>query len=106
MTPMTKRVLVQQRVTGQDEYGAPVDAWENLIPLSDGKVWASVNDVSAREYIAAAATQNEVTTKIHIRRMTGILPSMRVVDGLDIYSIEGILRQSDTSMLLMCSRSA
>lgn len=51
---------------------------------------ASIEPVSAREFIASAATQARVSTRIEIPYIDGVLPTMRVVDDRGvIYSIEG-----------------
>jgi SPP1 family predicted phage head-tail adaptor len=56
-----------------------------------GKVPASVEPFSAREFIAAAATQNEVTARIGIRKRAGVDPTMRIIHRGKIYNIEGVL---------------
>lgn len=57
--------------------------WRTSIP-------ASIEPVSAREFIASAAAQGRVTTRIEIPYTPGVLATMRVVDDRGvIYSIEG-----------------
>lgn len=57
--------------------------WRASIP-------ASIEPVSAREFIASSATQARVSTRIEIPYIDGVLPSMRVVDDRGVvYSIEG-----------------
>lgn len=94
------RVIIQTPATGQDAYGAPLEGWTDFAV----SVPANITDVSGREYLAAAATQNAVQSKINIRALPGILPAMRVVHGADQYNIEAVLTQRDGSLLLMCSR--
>jgi SPP1 family predicted phage head-tail adaptor len=55
------------------------------------KVPASVEPLSAREFIAAAATHNEVTARIGIRKRAGVDPTMRIIHRGKIYNIEGVL---------------
>ena len=96
---LDRRVTIQSPATGTDEYGAPtVGSWTTL-----AEVWASVRDVSGREYLAAAAVQNATVTKIYIRYMDGIKPAMRVLSDGKIYNIEAVLGQDKRTLLLMCS---
>ena len=98
---LNKRVLIQSPATGQDATGEPTTGWTDV-----ATVWASIVDVSGREYVAAGGTQNSAQTKITIRYRAGIVPSMRVVHGSDAYNVEAVLGQDRRGLLLMCSRSA
>lgn len=101
---LDKRVTIQSPATGQDAYGEPLNTWTNFVADGDGKVWASIVDLSGREYVVAAAVQNLVLTKITIRYLAGVAAKMRVVHGARIYNIEEVLGQDKQSLLLMCSR--
>lgn len=102
---LNQRVTIQAPPTGQDENGEPLTTWTDFVAdTPDHKVWASITDISGREFVAAEAGQNKVQTKIGIRYRAGILPSMRVVHGTDTYNIEAVLGQDNRSLLLMCSR--
>lgn len=94
------RVTVQEPDLGQAENGEPATGWTDVATL-----WASVTDVSGREYIAAGGLQNSAKTKILIRYRAGIMPSMRVLHGIDIFTIEAVLGQDKESLILMCTRS-
>ena len=96
---LSTKVTIQQSVTGQDESGQPINKWVDV-----ATVCANVTDISGREFIASAALQNTVQTKITIRYQAGIVPAMRVVHQASIYNIEAVLGQDKTSLLLMCSR--
>jgi SPP1 family predicted phage head-tail adaptor len=52
---------------------------------------AEIMPMSGREFVAASAIQAGVNTKITIRYMEGIKPSMRVVNGSEIYDIKAVL---------------
>lgn len=97
---LNKRVTIQLNTPTQDSGGGMVDSWGDF-----ATVWAEVKDLSGREFIAAAATNNAVQTKITIRYLAGVLPSMRVVNGSDTYKIESVIGQDGRSLLLMCSRT-
>ena len=96
---LNQRVLIQAPPTGQDPTGEPLTTWTDFCT-----VWASITDISGREFVAAEAGQNQVQTKIGIRYRSGIVPSMRVVHGSDTWNIEAVLGQDRRSLLLMCSR--
>jgi SPP1 family predicted phage head-tail adaptor len=102
---LNKRVLIQAS-TGQDELGQPGTDWANVVPDGDGKVWAGITDISARDYVIAGGEKSIVTTKIQIRYRTGIAGGMRVLYGADIYQVEGVLGQDGRTLILMCSRGA
>ena len=96
---LNRRCTLQQPGTTTDELGQPIPGWTDV-----ATVWASVVDVSGREYVAAGGLQNSAQTKITIRYRSGIVPSMRVVHGSDAYNVEAVLGQDKRSLLLMCSR--
>ena len=93
------RITLQVRSTGQGPDGAPLDSWTDV-----ATVWASVTDLSGKEYIAAGEIRNAVQTKILIRYMAGIVPTMRVLHGASVYNVEAVLGQDHLSLMLMCSR--
>ncbi len=96
---LDRRVTVQQHATTQDAYGQPTSDWTDV-----ATVWAAIWDMSGREYIAAAATQAAVQTKIIMRYRPGIIAAMRVVHGADVYNIDAVLVQGKVSLTLMCTR--
>lgn len=79
-------VEIQQKITPRDpvtgDFLAP--AWVEF-----AKVWAAVEDLSARDMIAAKAGQSQVTGRMVIRYRIGVLPTMRVIHRGETYSIEG-----------------
>ncbi len=101
---LDKRVTIQAPATGQDAYGQPLTGWTNVVTDGDGKVWASIADLTGREYLAAAAVQASAQSKITIRYRAGIVAAMRILYGADIYNIEAVLGQDKRQLLLMCSR--
>ena len=98
---LNRRCTLQQPGTTTDELGQPIPGWTDV-----ATVWASIVDVSGREYVAAGGLQNAAQTKITIRYRSGIVPSMRVVHGATIYGIEAVLEQGRDALLLMCVRLA
>ncbi len=70
----------QDPVTGEMITGW-VTTWE--------KVPASIEPLSVKDFIAAQATQSQLSARIVIRYRDGVLPSMRILHRDNIYNIEG-----------------
>lgn len=71
----------QDPVTGEIEQG-----W-----LDVATVWASIEHLSAREFIAAQGVQSEISARITMRHRDGIDATMRALHGGDVYNIHGVL---------------
>lgn len=75
-------------------------------------VWASIEPVIGREYLAAQQVQSKVDTKIRTRYLTGycdaITAKMRVMFGSVIYNIEAAVNVDtrNEEWLLYCSTGA
>lgn len=80
------RVLIQQQVTTRDSDGIEQTAWVDV-----ATVWASVEPLSAREFIQSGQTQAAVTARITMRYREGMLPTMRLVHRGEIFNIAGLL---------------
>lgn len=80
------RVLIQQQVTTRDEDGVQTTSWVDV-----ATVWASVEPLSAREFIQSGQTQAAVTARITIRYRAGLLPTMRLVHRGQVFNIAGLL---------------
>ncbi|PRC93084.1 phage head closure protein [Solimicrobium silvestre] len=96
---LNRRITIQAASTKQDALGQPIDGWSEV-----ATVWAGITDINGREFIAAAAVQNTVQTKIIIRYRAGITPAMRVLHKDSIYNIEAVLGQDNVWLNLMCSK--
>lgn len=81
-------VSLQSRQTGRDpDTGAVLEqGWVEV-----AKLRASIESLSAREFIAAAANQSKVTARIVTRRDKRVTAAMRFVYDGCIYNIEGVL---------------
>ncbi|HHA2913483.1 TPA: phage head closure protein [Stenotrophomonas maltophilia] len=80
------RVLIQQQVTTRDGDGVEQTAWVDV-----ATVWASVEPLSAREFIQSGQTQSAVTARITMRYRDGLSPSMRLAHRGEIFNIAGLL---------------
>lgn len=96
---LRESILIESQSSTQDAYGGSVTTW-----VTFATVWAGKQDLTGREFLAAAATQNSVLTKFTIRLRAGVLPSMRITHGADVYNIEAVLADGRDALLLMCSK--
>lgn len=72
--PLNKRVWIQRPIDGQKSPGgAPVTTFTDWI-----EVWAAVEPLVGREFIAAQSVNADVNVRIRIRRRAGIDSTMRV----------------------------
>lgn len=91
------RITIETLVPVQNTTtGAVVDTWTTF-----ATVWASIEPLSVREFIAAQATQSKVSARITLRHLAGVLPSMRVVHGSTVYNIEGVLPDKKSGKEMM-----
>lgn len=84
------RLILQEQGQTQDpNTGQLVVEWREV-----AKLWASVEPLSAREFIAAKTNQSQISARVVIRATEGINASQRLVDTRTgaIYNIEGVLR--------------
>lgn len=80
------RITFQSPGTTQDPVtGEMVQGWATVWD----KVPASVEPLSVKDFIAAQATQSQLSACIKIRYRAGVLPSMRILHRGQIYNIEG-----------------
>lgn len=83
------RVLIQQQVTTRDSDGVEQTAWVDV-----ATVWASVEPLSARDFIQSGQGQSNVTKRVTMRARA-LKPTMRLVHqtrfGTEIYNIAGVL---------------
>ena len=93
------RVTIEQKTTGADAWGQPLETWET-VAIVPAEVWP----LSGREYIAAQAEQAGVTTKITIRYQAGIEPAMRITHDGRTYNIKAVLPDPTARrhLTLMC----
>jgi len=92
------RVTLQAPGLTQDPVsGEMVPGWADW-PVAGAKHWASIEPLSARDFIAAQANQSEITARIVIRYREGILPTMRILHRGKVYAIQGVLPDADSGL--------
>lgn len=85
------RVTLQEPIRKQDpSTGEVTTEWGDV-----AKLWASVEPLSAREFIAAQAGQSQVSARIVIRYRAGVNATQRILFRGEVYGIHGVL--SDVS---------
>mgnify|MGYP005862916515 CR=1 FL=1 len=81
------RVVLQQLVAGEDDYGQPTDTWQNM-----ATVWAKIEDLAGREYFRAQQVPTaQISTRITIRYRSDVKPEMRIVWGDRTFNIAAVL---------------
>ncbi|MGP4843313.1 phage head closure protein [Marinobacter sp. 1Y8] len=88
------RVEIQKPVTAQNpNTGSMVVTWQEV-----AQVWASVEPLSAREFISAQAGQSEINARIVIRYRPGITAAMRIIHREQVFNIEGVLPDAGSGL--------
>lgn len=101
---LDQRVTLQELQGGVDELGQPLpDTWADVATL-----WAAVEPLQGREYIAAGAMVSAVETRIRLRYRQGVTSAMRVVHGATVYGIQSVIhiRSNRRELQLMCKALA
>ena len=93
------RITIQQVSETQDTDGSVIEVWSAY-----AVVQASLEPVSGREYLAAQSTQADVTHRINLRYLAGIVPKMRVNYDSRIFDILSVINvgERNRELQLMC----
>lgn len=90
------RLVIQNPVYTQDQNtGAMTPSWVNV-----ATVWASIDPLSAREFVASESETSKVTARITIKYRPGINADMRLYHASKdkYYNIEGELADKDSGL--------
>jgi SPP1 family predicted phage head-tail adaptor len=95
-------IAIERVAETQDADGSVIEAWSTY-----ATVHGSIEPISGREYFAAQSTQADVTHRIGIRYLSGIVPKMRVKYGSRIYDILSVINidERNRELQLMCRES-
>lgn len=104
------RVWLQKGADVVSGGGSTSVAYTNWI-----QVWAAIEPMTPREYLAAQAVQSDISVKIRIRYRPGLTAKLRVVhqhgpgspEIIDTYDVEGPpveVMSNRTEVWLMCKR--
>jgi SPP1 family predicted phage head-tail adaptor len=85
---LSHRVTVERATDGTDAYGDQVQTWTAL-----ATVWAGIEPLSGREYLAASHVQADVSTRIVMRGIPGVTltPKDRIRFGTRLFDIKQIV---------------
>lgn len=78
----TRLVTVQSKSVTRDAYGGEVVTWATF-----GTAWAAVEPMGGREFVAMQQAQSEASVRVRMPYLSGVLPTMRVLDGSNAYEI-------------------
>lgn len=95
------KVVIQQESGIRDpDSGEIIPGWSTF-----AEVWAEVVDLSGREYWSAQQVQSQVSTRVRIRYLDGVKPTMRVAHGSRTLQIEAVIDPDGRrrELQLMCS---
>ena len=93
------RIVIQQRGSGVDSWGQPLDTWVDL-----ASVWAHIRHLSGTESIKADVPTSVVQASIRIRWRTDVDAGMRVMHGTTVYEIEAVLPGATREYVDLVSR--
>ena len=93
------RITIEQVAETQDADGSVIETWSNYASAQ-----GSIEPVSGREYFDAQTTQADITHRIYLRRISGVIPKMRVKYGERIFDILSVIntRERNAELQLMC----
>ena len=95
------RVTVQQATENRNRLGESISEWTAF-----EVVWASVQGVSAREFLLAGQQQVEVSHRVKMRYLNGLSPQMRLLWRGRTLEIISILEHENRSVHeLICQES-
>ena len=89
------RITIQKFTIGVNENGFETEDWQDY-----KTVWASVSNLTGKEYYQAAAIQAEKTVKFKVRYFEDIDTSMRIVFKDSKYNINSIDNREYTNKYL------
>jgi len=100
---MNDRITLQQRGTGKDALGQPIESWPDI-----ATVWADVLFQSGAEVMRAGADTAIVKCSIRIRARAGLDTGARVLFKAKVYDVKSALPDSRDSafMFLVCESTS
>ena len=99
---MRHRVEVQRPVYTADTAGQMIETWVKV-----GDYWADVMPLSGREFLQAEAVEANITTKVRMRYLEGLLVTDRIIYDNRILEINSIINTSerDREIFVLCQET-
>ncbi|MDU4979399.1 MAG: phage head closure protein [Clostridium celatum] len=93
------RITIQKLNNSQNEYGEVSELWEDIL-----NVRAGIYPISGKEFFAAETVNSEISHKVKIRYIEGIMPNMRIKFNNRIFSIESVInfQERNIELQLLC----
>lgn len=93
------RITIQQLENVQNTFGEQKAGWIDVTTR-----WASIEPLIGRQYFAAEMVNSEITHKIKLRYVKGILPSMQVLYKTRKFQIISVInyQEKNCELQLMC----
>jgi len=94
------RIAIQENTSTENSRGEKVPGWTTYY-----QCWASVADLSGREFFEANQSQSQISTEIRMRYKSGITPQMRVVFGSRAFEIVSVANPMgrNKELVLLCT---
>lgn len=88
---LNRRVTIETpTITRGADFKEPVETWATF-----ATVWAAIEPLSGRELQVFRQTESEVSIRVRIRYLAGVLPKMRVVHGARVLRVESVIDKVD-----------
>lgn len=89
---LRERITVQKATEVRSQIGETTLKWSDF-----AERWASVESISAREFLLSGQQHTEITHRIRMRRLDGLSSTMRVVWRGRTLEIMSVLDQNNRS---------
>ena len=89
------RITIEQVADSQDTDGSLIETCSSYVTAQ-----GSIEPVSGREYFDAQVTQADVTHRIYLRYIAGVIPKMRVKYGARIFDILSVINTRERKVEL------
>jgi len=87
------RISIEPVAETQGSDRSSIESW-----LTYATVQASIESMSGREYSDAQTTQADITHRIYLRYVSGVIPKMRVKYGTRIFDVLSVINTSADRM--------
>lgn len=89
---LRERITVQQATETRNAIGETTQSW-----VTYAERWASVDGISAREFLTSGQQQTEITHRVRMRYLDGLNSTMRVLWRDRILEIASCLEHANRS---------
>jgi SPP1 family predicted phage head-tail adaptor len=96
------RITIEESTETQDADGSVTENWSAFAAAQ-----GSIEPISGREYFSAQTTRADLTHRVNLRYVAGIMPKMRVRFGSRIFDILSVINvdERNRELQLMCRES-